>query len=148
MTRLHVVCKAGNAINIKQWYHWALFDLFGDVCYGESFGCLRDGKSHPWIDIIGESIQAFYYLGLSGRIPGLQKLLFKMLSKKKTEQVAWHTKFSNDLAGKRITMVTDQLDFMSFLLEYNDEKGWSVTKIRSNSNVLIPGGSDNWYFPH
>ena len=46
-----------------------------------------------------------------------------MLSKKKMEQVAWHTKLSNDLAGKRIAMVTDQLDFISFLLKYNDKKG-------------------------
>lgn len=51
MTKLHEVCKTGNAINIKQWCHWAL-DLFGDLCYGESFGCLR---GHLWIDIIGES---------------------------------------------------------------------------------------------
>jgi len=142
MSRLHEVSKPGNAINIKQWYHWALFDLFGDLCYGESFGCLRDGKSHPWIDIIGESIQAFYYLGLSRRIPGLQKLMFKMMPKKKMEQAAWHTKFSNDLADKRMAMVTDRPDFMSFLLKYNDEKGLSVPEIRSNSNVLIPGGSE------
>ena len=30
-TRLHEACKAGSAINIKQWYYWALFDLFGDL---------------------------------------------------------------------------------------------------------------------
>jgi len=71
-----------------------------------------------------------------------------MVSKKKMEQAAWHTKFSNDLADKRIAMVTDQSDFVSFLLKYNDEKGLLVPEIRSNSNVLIPGGSDDWYFPH
>jgi len=116
--------------------------LFGDLCYGESFGCLREGKSHPWIDIIGESIQAFAYIGLARRIPGLQKLLFAMMPKKKIEQAAWHTKFSSDLADKRMAMVTDRPDFMSFILKYNEEKGLSIPEIRSNSNVLIPGGSE------
>jgi cytochrome P450 len=142
MSRLHDVAKSGTATNIKQWFHWTLFDLFGDLCYGESFGCLREGKSHPWIDIIGESIQAFAYIGLARRIPGLQKLLFAMMPKKKIEQAAWHTKFSSDLADKRMAMVTDRPDFMSFILKYNDEKGLSIPEIRSNSNVLIPGGSE------
>lgn len=142
MMRLHEVAKTGSSTNIKQWYHWTLFDLFGDLCYGESFGCLRESKSHPWIDIIGESIQAFYYIGLSRRVPGLQKLLLSMMPKKKVEQAAWHTKFSSDLADKRMAMVTDRPDFMSFILKYNDEKGLSVPEIRSNSNVLIPGGSE------
>ena len=38
--------------------------------------------------------------------------------------------------------VTDQPDFISFLLKYNDEKGLSVLEIRSSSNVLIPRGSE------
>lgn len=142
-TRLHEVTKAGNAINIKQWYHWTLFDLFGDLCYNEPFGCLQNGQSHPWIDIIGESINAFYFLGLARRIPGLQVLMMKMMPKKKVEQAAWHSKFSSDLADKRMAMVTDRPDFMSFILRYNEtEKALSIPEIRSNSNVLIPGGSE------
>jgi len=41
-----------------------------------------------------------------------------------------------------MAMVTDRPDFMSYILKYNDEKGLSVPEIRSNSNVLIPGGSE------
>jgi len=68
--------------------------------------------------------------------------MFKMMPKEKIEQAAWHTKFSSDLADKRMAMQTDRPDFMSFLLKYNDEKGLSIPEIRSNSNVLIPGGSE------
>jgi hypothetical protein len=68
--------------------------------------------------------------------------MFKMMPKKKIEQAAWHSKFSSDLADKRMAMVTDRPDFMSYILKYNDEKGLSVPEIRSNSNVLIPGGSE------
>ena len=143
ISRLGEATKAGGAINIKQWYQWALFDMFGDLCFNQPFGCLEAGRSHPWIDIIGESIQAFYYLGLSRRIPGLQTLAIKMVPKKKTEQAAWHSKFSKDLADKRMAMVTDRPDFMSFILKHNEtEKALSVPEIRSNSNVLIPGGSE------
>lgn len=143
IARLSEISRSGNAINIKQWYQWTLFDLFGDLCFNQPFGCLESGKSHPWIDIIGESIQAFYYLGLSRRIPGLQKLMMLMIPKKKTEQAAWHSEFSRNLADKRMAMKTDRPDFMSFILKHNEtEKALSVPEIRSNSNVLIPGGSE------
>ncbi|EXJ87189.1 hypothetical protein A1O3_04148 [Capronia epimyces CBS 606.96] len=141
--RLHEVTASGEAINIKQWYQWTLFDLFGDLCFNQPFGCLEAGKSHPWIDIIGESIQAFYYLGLARRIPGLQSLMMKMIPKKKTEQAAWHSAFSKSLADKRMAMKTDRPDFMSFILKHNEtEKALTVPEIRSNVNVLIPGGSE------
>lgn len=134
--------KSGESINIRQWYYWLLFDVFGDLCFGESFGCLREQKSHPWIDIISEATQAFAYIGLSRRVPGLERLLMSVIPKKKTEQAAWHTKFSSDMADKRLAMVTDRPDFMSFILRYNDEKGLSVPELRSNSNSLVAGGSD------
>jgi cytochrome P450 len=143
MSRLHEVTKHNNAINIKQWFHWTLFDLFGDLCFNQPFGCLQSGKSHPWIDIIGESIQAFYYIGLARRIPGLHSLIMRIIPKKKIEQAEWHSKFSAEMADKRMEMVTDRPDFMSFILKHNaTEKALTVPEIRSNCNVLIPGGSE------
>ncbi|KAK5459698.1 hypothetical protein LTS15_003827 [Exophiala xenobiotica] len=141
--RLHEVTRSGGPIDIKQWYKWTLFDLFGDLCFNQPFGCLQSGQSHPWVDILGESIQAFYYLGLARRIPGLQNLMMKAIPKKKTEQAAWHSEFSRNLADKRMAMKTDRPDFMSFILKHNEtEKALSVAEIRSNTNVLIPGGSE------
>ncbi|OCK76204.1 benzoate 4-monooxygenase cytochrome P450 [Lepidopterella palustris CBS 459.81] len=140
--RLHDVGSSGNTVDLRKWFHWTVFDLFGDLAYGENFGCLKEGKSHPWLEIIGESINAFMFIALARRIPGLQRLIFAMLPKKKIEQAEWHTKFSSDLADKRMAMVTDRPDFMSFLLKYNDEKGLTVPEIRSNSNVLMHGGSE------
>ncbi|EXJ66783.1 uncharacterized protein A1O5_09978 [Cladophialophora psammophila CBS 110553] len=141
--RLHEATESGDPVNIKQWYQWTLFDLFGDLCFNQPFGCLESGKSHPWIDIIGESIQAFYYLGLARRLPGLQSLVMKAIPKKKTEQAAWHSEFSKNLADRRMAMETDRPDFMSFILKHNEtEKALTVPEIRSNTNVLIPGGSE------
>lgn len=144
ISRLHEVTKGGGAINIKQWYHWMLFDLFGDLCFNHSFRCVENGKSHPWIDIIGQSINAFYYIGLARRIPGLYSLMMKfIIPKKRVEQAEWHSKFSTDMADRRMAMVTDRPDFMSFVLKHNaTDKALTVPEIRSNCNVLIPGGSE------
>jgi cytochrome P450 len=151
MQRLHEVASTGRSVDVKQWIAWALFDLFGDLCVGEPFGCLREKKGHPWCDIITDAVQAFGYIGLILRIPGIKTLMNMpgafavaklVLPAKRLEQAAWHTQFSTDMADKRIAMKTDRPDFMSFILKANDEKGLTVPEIRANTNVLILGGSD------
>jgi len=141
--RLGEAATTVGTTNIKQWYKWALFDMFGDLCFNQPFGCLEAGKSHPWIDLLTEAIGSFYFLGLARRVPGAQSLLMAMVPKKKMEQAEWHTKYSIDLADRRIAMKTDRADFMSAILKHNDtEKGLSLPEIHSTTGVFIPGGSD------
>ena len=42
----------GPVINIVDWMNWMAFDIIGDLSFGESFGCLRDTKSHPWVSLL------------------------------------------------------------------------------------------------
>lgn len=39
------VCGGGSeGIDMTQWYNWFAFDVVGDLAFGESFNCLKDGK--------------------------------------------------------------------------------------------------------
>jgi cytochrome P450 len=140
--RMYERSKEGNPVNIKKWIYWLLFDVFGDLCFGESFGCLREEKSHPWIDIMSNATQSFAWIGLARRVPYFGRYAMKLIPKEKIEQAAWHSKFSSDMADKRLAMKTDRPDFMSFILRYNDDRGLTVPELRSNSNSLVAGGSD------
>ncbi len=44
-------------VNIVDWFHWYAFDLVGELSFGESFGCLKYARHHPWIDTIFSSIK-------------------------------------------------------------------------------------------
>lgn len=44
-------------INMTKWYEWATFDIIGNLAFGESFGCLQNSKSHPWVNILFASMK-------------------------------------------------------------------------------------------
>jgi cytochrome P450 len=142
MSRLHIVAKAGKQTDIVEWFNWTTFDLTGYLSFGESFGCLQNAASHPWVEIITDSVQASTFLSIAGRIPGLNGLLLKLMPKSAVEKMEWFVKMSSDLSDKRMAMKTDRQDFMTFIMKHNGEKGVSVPEIRATAMVLIVGGSE------
>ena len=49
--------KEAVVINVVDWFNWFAFDLVGDLALGESFGCLRDTRHHPWVTMIFNSLK-------------------------------------------------------------------------------------------
>ena len=41
-----------SSVNLVEWFNWTTFDLISDLTFGESFGCLENGRTHGWIDAI------------------------------------------------------------------------------------------------
>jgi cytochrome P450 len=44
MSNFHKLSQQGAIINIVDWYNFATFDIIGDLCFAEPFGCLDEGK--------------------------------------------------------------------------------------------------------
>lgn len=42
---------AGTTINLVEWLNFTTFDTAADLCFGESFDCLKSGKAHPGVEI-------------------------------------------------------------------------------------------------
>jgi cytochrome P450 len=36
--------EAGSSIDLVEWLNFTTFDIFGDLCFGEPFGCLERGN--------------------------------------------------------------------------------------------------------
>lgn len=142
VSRLLSVAKSGKQTDIVKWFNWTTFDLTGDLSFGESFGCLQNAASHPWVETITDSVQASTFLSIAGRIPGLIRLLLKLMPKAAAEKMEWFFKMSADLSDKRMGMKTDRQDFMASIMKHNDENGMSVPEIRATTMLLIVGGSE------
>jgi hypothetical protein len=56
-------------LNLTKWYEWATFDIIGDLAFGESFGCLRDSKSHPWVNILFSSMKSIPLMQVMRALP-------------------------------------------------------------------------------
>lgn len=72
MQSLRTRAQATNTKNISDWFNYVTFDITGELCFGESFDCLRSAKYHPIF---------FHYfnsaaLGTSVlRLPGMSRIL-------------------------------------------------------------------------
>ncbi|KAJ0117746.1 Cytochrome P450 monooxygenase hmp1 [Diaporthe amygdali] len=62
--------RAGDAsVDVWKWYLYTLFDITGNLAYGEPFGCLEQSMMHPWVDFVISNIKLTYILLLCMRIP-------------------------------------------------------------------------------
>ena len=41
-------------VDLLRWLNYTTFDIIGAFIWGSSFGCLEQGVSHPWIEVIAQ----------------------------------------------------------------------------------------------
>lgn len=129
-------------LDIISWYNWTTFDLFGDLMFGESFDCLKNGNYHPWVGLLFRSIKAQTLFNAASHIPGLVAMLRKLQPRQMTKARMEHMALTIEKVEKRLSQDTERHDFMSYILKHNDEKGMSRPEIRATSFGVIIAGSE------
>lgn len=140
---LRTMSQSSNpVVNVAKWYTMTTFDIFGDLCYGESFNGLATGEQHPWIRSMG-SLKVLVPLLVFPYISSLLVLL--LLPADQRNSLADHQKRSYELTMKRIAEkdTHPRSDFMTFMLR-NRGKDQGVTdhELASNSDIIISAGSE------
>lgn len=136
--------RAGEVVDIVKWYNFTTFDLIGDLAFGEPFGCLEDGKYHPWVALIFQSIKVGAFGEIMRRHPTLKPLVSLLVPKKVARSHKEHWALAEQTAKRRLDSgnVTRE-DFMSYILRHNDDgKGMTRGEIIENANILIIAGSE------
>ncbi|KAI0997610.1 Cytochrome P450 monooxygenase [Podosphaera aphanis] len=131
-------------VNIVQWYNYTTFDILGELAFGESFHCLESDHLHPWIGGLYKTIKDSSYWAASQRFPWPLNKLIYMMSPSDTKSSRYDlSDFGAQKVRDRLAQdSTDRVDFMSYILKYNDEKGMSLPEIESNATLLIMAGSE------
>ncbi|KAJ4413828.1 hypothetical protein N0V85_003411 [Neurospora sp. IMI 360204] len=44
--------RPGTALDIVAWFNCVIFDLIGDLSFGEPLGCLENSRLHPWVQAV------------------------------------------------------------------------------------------------
>ncbi|KAL2261273.1 hypothetical protein VTK26DRAFT_4494 [Humicola hyalothermophila] len=143
IARLTEKARAGEVVDLVRWYNFTTFDLIGDLAFGEPFGCLEDGKYHPWVAMIFQNIKLGVFNEILRRYPALDFLRSVLLPPRLVRSRMQHWALSQQTARRRIESgnVTRE-DFMSYILRHNDDKGMSTGEVIENANVLIIAGSE------
>jgi len=130
--------------DMLQWYNWTTFDMIGDLAFGESFDCLENARTDPWIQAVFGNVKSVPFIG-SLRRYGLDRLIQWITPKRLLELRMQNYLRNVDKIERRIQKGTDRGDFWDNVLEKSDfEKGTGMTKqeMISNASILVLGGSE------
>ncbi|ORY06385.1 cytochrome P450 [Clohesyomyces aquaticus] len=147
-------------VEVSPWYNYTTFDISGDLVFGESFGCLQDGRLRPWIQLTFTAIKAWVYSGAVHQSPALERAALpigsitvrKSIPKSLLQKEIDNFNLSAAKTGKRIELGSKRTDMMTGVLKagLTEEKGQSNdsrktisrAEVHSNVFVLILAGSE------
>ncbi|KAF2732406.1 cytochrome P450 [Polyplosphaeria fusca] len=131
-------------VDVVKWYNWTTFDLIGDLAFGESFHCIRNQETDPWIAAIFGSVK-FLPIATAIEDYGLGTLLKLLMPRHLLEMQARNAESARKKMRKRIQKGAGQYDFWDNAIQKsNFEKGTGMTEAEmvSNSYILALGGSE------
>lgn len=128
---------------VAQWFGVLAFDVIGDLCFGESFGCLEDAKFHPWIALIFNSLREATIVASLKFYPLLCHLLMLAVPRSVLRKEEEHRQFAIDKVNRRLNLETQRGDFVSQIKLNSDSKtGMTLAKLHRSAGIIIVSGSE------
>jgi cytochrome P450 len=121
ISRLHSLSTEGPQ-NMVDWYNFIAFDIIGDLTLGESFDCLQESKSHPWVSYLMKVFKSSSFLAAARRYPFLTPVLLWFIPKEIIKGRTQHAQFTKEKVEKRMEMGSVRGDFMTYVLRHNDKE--------------------------
>ncbi|KAI5854530.1 benzoate 4-monooxygenase cytochrome P450 [Durotheca rogersii] len=147
LQKLRDASERGEAVDIEKYTMWATFDIQGDLVFGEDvFGCIREERYHPWINISMTFFTGSVYThALNDISPWALWIWQRFLTPKSlVDAQSYHIKTTLDLVDKRMAAgKTNHPDYMSFIAG-ESKAGEMLTKeqMYANAQMLVMAGSE------
>ncbi|RYP67974.1 hypothetical protein DL769_005621 [Monosporascus sp. CRB-8-3] len=107
--------RAGQPVNVTDWFTFYAFDVMGSLSYSESYGMLQRGEKHPFMTTLHGSMKA---IGLFSHLDWLFPIVKATPILNREDKAFW--RFLKDQTEKRIKVKPETPDVFSFLLDdYN-----------------------------
>ncbi|KAJ3522636.1 hypothetical protein NM208_g12776 [Fusarium decemcellulare] len=131
----------GKPLNITEWFHFYTLDILGDLAFGQSFGMLKDGVKHYYMELCEQNmvlIGAFSHLvwlfPIFKSAPGINYAYIKF-QKWLRAQVEWRRRNKPAVS-----------DVFSWILEdFNTNENpteQDVLNLYGDANLIVVAGSD------
>jgi len=140
-----IVSKAsdGAVVNIVRWYEFTVFDLIGDLGFGESFNCLQSNELHSWVSLIFNSLRAATLNASLRYYPRLYTLAAFAIPKSVKQKSDEHWQLAMDKVNRRLNFEKQRPDLISFInRDDNGLEGLTVPEIQATASVIIVAGSE------
>lgn len=104
------------SVDIMSWYHFLMFDLIGDLAFGEPFYCLRDARWHWWLRAVFEIFQAGTYIRAARRFatPIYYLCLILVIPKRLLKTRKLQYDFGKERVDRRLQQPDERADFSAY----------------------------------
>lgn len=132
--RLREKAKTGTGVvDVSSWYNYCLFDLIGDLSFGEHFGCLDGSTMHPWVALIFANIRTTAIGAALSRF-SLLRIVLPLILPRKLQQQAYELKrLAREKVARRLAVTDPRPDFIEAMAS---GKGDQVRKIIPHSKTF------------
>lgn len=137
------------AVDMAAWLTYTTFDIIGELCFAEPFGCLDSGEAGEWSTSIVNIANAGMYDQAMRRLTGVGTWLTGFLAKNLTPKkyTAWRQTHFLKAREKTMRRLADEgrehKDFIYYVLRNNEAKALlSELEIVMNTALFTAAGSD------
>ncbi|KAI1434149.1 cytochrome P450 [Xylaria sp. CBS 124048] len=129
-------------LDMVQWYQMVSFDIFGELGFGETFGCIDREASHPWLDMILDHLLVVNIMDNLRQYPLLVALVKLLPAKWTTGLAKQQTQYSRDQVKRRLEKSSDQKDFVSTAVEKVRQGDISEGQLVAHASTLVMAGGE------
>ena len=133
------------AVDLLRWLNYTTFDIIGMFIWGSSFGCLDQGVSHPWIEVIAQ-FKVALIAGAFKFYPPLDSILTFITPKSAMSDLWMIWKTTEDKISQRLAADKDRRDVMSYMIAGSEaDTGYYMSReeLEINSMLLVVAGSES-----
>ena len=132
-------------VDLLKWFNYTTFDIIGDFVWGSPFGCLDQGVSHPWIEVIAQ-FKVALIAGAFKFYPPLDSILTSITPKSAMADLWMIWKTTEEKISQRLAVRKDRKDVMSYMIdgsEADPDHYMSREELEINSMLLVVAGSES-----
>ena len=130
-------------VNIVDWLMYTVFDIIGDLGFGESFHCLEHNSFHPWIAEIFSYFKVGTLVVTLRYYTALYRLFMWSIPTKTLQASKDNFNWGVQKLHRRLNLQIQREDFVQAIMQRNkDGKGMSIPELESTMNVMIIAGSE------
>lgn len=128
-------------VDLTKWYNFCVFDIIGDLAFGQSFGCLEGSQYHTWVATIIHHFKAAVLMTACRYYPWLYRLLVWSVPRESIQKQQQHFQAVKSKVQRRLSMEHDRPDFLSHLTKARE--GLTDAEIESTAGIIIIAGSNS-----
>ncbi|TLD19590.1 hypothetical protein PspLS_09587 [Pyricularia sp. CBS 133598] len=134
--------RRGSIVDLEVWYRFIVFDIIGDLAFGESFGCANNSEFHPYIREICETGAMMSYLMAINMYPILREVVNFLIDGVARRGFDAQKQTLVPILERRIKLNSQRLDLVNPLIENMDAWKWTIDDLIPHAIVFVGAGSE------